>query len=80
MRINKPCVCFEDLHMQYLQARNMAAEDLAIFISYAGEIQRLKEALPMDSRVNVIGTIGEAYMELVDFVPNGYKICFVKNK
>ncbi|MGL4798462.1 MAG: MupG family TIM beta-alpha barrel fold protein [Cellulosilyticaceae bacterium] len=47
---------------------------------YSGEIQLLKEALPMDSRVNVIGTIGEAYMELVDFVPNGYKICFVKNK
>ncbi|MGL4798461.1 MAG: MurR/RpiR family transcriptional regulator [Cellulosilyticaceae bacterium] len=41
MRINKPCVCFEDLHMQYLQARNMAAEDLAIFISYSGETKEI---------------------------------------
>ncbi|MGL4343792.1 MAG: MurR/RpiR family transcriptional regulator [Cellulosilyticaceae bacterium] len=43
MRINKPCICFEDLHMQFLQARNISPKDLAIFISYSGETKEIIE-------------------------------------
>jgi DNA-binding MurR/RpiR family transcriptional regulator len=36
LRINKPCIISEDWHAQYLQAKNMTKEDLAIAISYSG--------------------------------------------
>lgn len=36
LRINKPCIISEDWHAQYLQAKNMTREDLAIAISYSG--------------------------------------------
>lgn len=41
MRVNKPCVCFEDYHMQILQARNISAKDLAIVISYSGQTKEM---------------------------------------
>lgn len=41
MRVNKPCVSFEDYHMQLLQARNMDPGDLAIIISYSGETKEM---------------------------------------
>lgn len=43
---------------------------------YSGELQILKTPLPQDTRVNVIGTVHEKYQQLVDFIPNGYKIIF----
>ena len=36
LRINKPCIISEDWHAQYLQAKNMTKEDVAIAISYSG--------------------------------------------
>lgn len=41
MRVNKPCVTFEDYHMQILQTRNMTPQDLAIIISYSGESKEM---------------------------------------
>lgn len=36
LRINKPCIISEDWHAQFLQAKNMTKEDVAIAISYSG--------------------------------------------
>ncbi|MGL4737281.1 MAG: MupG family TIM beta-alpha barrel fold protein [Cellulosilyticaceae bacterium] len=43
---------------------------------YSGEIQILKEGLPLDYRVNVIGSLQKDYLDLCHFVPNGSKIRF----
>lgn len=43
---------------------------------YSGEIQILKESLPQDYRVNVIGHIQNEYLPLCQFIPNGSKISF----
>lgn len=43
---------------------------------YSGEIQILKEALPTDYRVNVVGQLQKNYTLLTKFIPNGSKIKF----
>lgn len=48
IRINKPCTCCEDIHSQYVTAKNATSEDVAILISYSGcteEIVRCAEFL-----------------------------------
>ncbi|MGL4737280.1 MAG: MurR/RpiR family transcriptional regulator [Cellulosilyticaceae bacterium] len=47
MRVNKPCVAFEDYHMQILQARNILPQDLAIIISYSGESKEMVQCSQM---------------------------------
>lgn len=36
LRLNKPCTCNEDWHLQLVCARNMTPEDAAVIISYSG--------------------------------------------
>ena len=45
---------------------------------YSGEIQILKKDFPADSRVNVIGSVSEKYLLLLDAASNGSKIRFVR--
>lgn len=48
IRIDKPCSCCEDIHSQYVLARNAKSTDVAIIISYSGcteEILRCAEYL-----------------------------------
>ena len=41
---------------------------------YSGEIQIVRETLPADNRVNVIGRVPEKYLLLLDSIPNNAKI------
>ena len=41
---------------------------------YSGEIQIVRETLPADERVNVIGRIPDKYLLLLDSIPNNVKI------
>lgn len=48
LRIDKPCFCSEDIHSQYVLAKNAKSSDVAIIISYSGyteEILRCAEYL-----------------------------------
>jgi len=44
---------------------------------YSGEIQIVRDPLPADGRVNVIGRIPEKYLLLLDSIPNNAKIRLV---
>lgn len=49
LRVDFPCVLYEDLHSQVVYACNLTERDLAIFVSYSGstsEICLLCEARP----------------------------------
>ncbi|HEY8365025.1 MAG TPA: MupG family TIM beta-alpha barrel fold protein [Haloplasmataceae bacterium] len=45
---------------------------------YSGEIQIIRERLPQDDRVNVIGKIETQYLSIVNCIKNGMKIKFIK--
>lgn len=44
---------------------------------YSGEIQIIRESLPQDDRVNVIGEINKDYLSLIYCIKNGQKIKFI---
>lgn len=46
---------------------------------YSGEIQIIREALPKDYRVNVVGRIAPEYVKLVQVIQNGQKIKLIKS-
>jgi len=48
--------------------------DNRLYDRYTGEIQLVKEDLPSDSRINVIGLVPEPYHLLLDNIKNGSKI------
>ncbi|MDO5738454.1 MAG: MupG family TIM beta-alpha barrel fold protein [Eubacteriales bacterium] len=48
------------------------------YMRYSGEIQMLREDLPADSRVNLIGSVEPAYLDLVDCVPRGTQFKLVE--
>lgn len=41
LRIDKPCSCSNDIHSQYLHARNAKSTDAAIIISYSGYTEEM---------------------------------------
>ena len=41
LRIDKPCSCCEDIHSQYVIARNSKPNDVAIVISYSGRTEEI---------------------------------------
>ena len=41
LRLNKTCYCSEDIHSQYLYARNATPNDVAIVISYSGYTEEI---------------------------------------
>lgn len=45
---------------------------------YSGEIQVVRNPLPRDKRVNIIGTIKGEYLKIMECVKNGEKIRFVR--
>jgi uncharacterized protein len=45
---------------------------------YSGEIQIVRESLPQDERVKVIGQIKPDYLLIMDMIKNGRKIKFIK--
>lgn len=47
---------------------------------YSGEIQIIRECLPRDGRVNVIGKIDKDYLGLTKFIQNGCQIQFIKGE
>lgn len=47
---------------------------------YSGEIQIIRESLPKDYRVNVLGRIVPEYIKLVQVIENGQKIKFIKSR
>lgn len=47
---------------------------------YSGEIQIIREQLPQDDRVNVIGQIDKRYLDLTKFIKNGCKIQFIRGE
>lgn len=48
------------------------------YLRYSGEIQIIVEDLPADERVNVIATIDEAYLGLLDIIKNSDKIRLIE--
>lgn len=48
------------------------------FLRYSNELQIIKNDLPKDYRVNVIGKIIKEYKNIVKYINNGDKIIFVK--
>lgn len=46
---------------------------------YSGEIQIIRESLPKDYRVNVIGRVAPEYIKMVQVIENGQKIKFIKS-
>jgi len=45
LRVDKPCTLNDDWHSQLLQARNAAAEDVAIIFSYSGQTAEMIECI-----------------------------------
>lgn len=45
LRVDKPCILNDDWHSQLLQARNAAAEDVAIVFSYSGQTSEMIECM-----------------------------------
>ncbi len=43
LRLNKPCLVYDDWHVQLLHARHMSKEDLAIIITYSGQTVEMIE-------------------------------------
>lgn len=41
LRVDKSCACCEDIHSQYLLARNARPEDVALIISYSGYTEEM---------------------------------------
>ena len=41
IRIDKPCYCCEDIHSQYVIAKNAKSTDVAIIISYSGRTEEI---------------------------------------
>lgn len=44
---------------------------------YSGEVQILREGLPQDNRVNVIGYVERDYLALTQYIKNGQRIKFI---
>lgn len=57
--------------------RGSVTIDNSLYKRYSGEIQILKESLPADPRVNVIGMVGQDYHLLLRNIHNGGKIRFL---
>lgn len=51
--------------------------DNKLYKRYSGEIQVMRETLPMDKKVNVIGRISPEYFELLNCIKNGKKFMFI---
>jgi len=47
---------------------------------YSGEVQIVRCDFKEDARVNVIGKVNDAYLDLLDLIPNGGKIILVEDK
>lgn len=58
--------------------RGVVTIDNVGYKRYSGEIQIIRESLPSDDRVNVIGFIPEKYHLLLDCIANGRKIRFAR--
>lgn len=41
LRLNKPCICNDDLHSQIVCARNLSAGDAAVIFSYSGQTREM---------------------------------------
>lgn len=63
IRAAKPCICFDDWHMQLLAVKNMTPQDVAIIFSYSGLSKEMLEAARLaracGSFVIAITRIGE---------------------
>lgn len=51
--------------------------DNKLYKRYSGEIQIMKETLPVDEKVNVIGRVNPIYFNLLSCIPNGKKFMFI---
>lgn len=48
------------------------------FARYSGEIQIIREELPKDNRVNIIGEVASPYKKICQFIENGQKIKIIR--
>lgn len=55
------------------RARGSITVDNERYGRYSGELQLIREDLPADSRVNVIGHVREDYLLIADLIPHGGK-------
>ena len=52
--------------------------DNRLYGRYSGEIQLIREDLPADEKVNVIGHIAPRYELLMDCIQRGSRFCMVR--
>lgn len=67
----KPCNTVE-------RKRGMITIDNDNYLRYAGEVQVIREDLPSDKRVNVIGQVGSGYLSILKLIQGGTKLRFVE--
>lgn len=60
LRINKPCIVNQDLHSQYVTAKNMSSRDAAVIVSYSGITEEMNECAEImkDAHVPLIAITG----------------------
>ncbi len=58
--------------------RGSLTVDNALYGRYSGELQLIRQNLPPDERVNVIGRVPENALQLLDSIPRGGKFTFVE--
>lgn len=51
--------------------------DNRLYGRYSGEIQLVRQDLPADGRVNVIGRVAPRYQLLMDCIQRGSRFCMV---
>ena len=62
-----PCNCVQ-------RAAGCITVDNIEYSRYSGEIQFVRNPLPADNRVNVIGRVDQRYLAILDCLPNGKKL------
>lgn len=63
-----------------VRSRGAITLDNLRYARYTGEVQIIRENLPADERVNVIGQVEEGYEELLDCIKGGSKLKLVSGK
>ena len=58
--------------------RGTVTMDNRLYGRYSGEIQLIREDLPADEKVNVIGHIAPRYELLMDCIQRGSRFCMVR--
>ncbi|MFV0466017.1 MAG: MurR/RpiR family transcriptional regulator [Lachnospiraceae bacterium] len=53
LRLNKPCICCDDLHLQIIYAKNLTSMDAAVIFSYSGLTQEIISSAKLLKNQNV---------------------------